>query len=61
MYLILLKNEDENKILSPCFLGPYLVVKDESPNVVIEKDNKNIVVHKNRTKRYYQKLSKILL
>ena len=49
--LIILKNEDGNKILGPCFLGHHLVIKDESSNIVVEGDNKNIVVRKNRTKR----------
>lgn len=52
--MILLKNEDGNKLMTPCFLGPYIVVKEDTPNVVVLKDNKEHVVHKNRTKLYIQ-------
>lgn len=51
--LVLVKNEIGNKIESPCFLGPYSVIEDESPNVKVMKGDKEIVIHKNRTKLYY--------
>lgn len=51
--MILVKNESGDKISSPCFLGPYEVVEDVSPNVKIIKDKKHMVIHKNRTKLFY--------
>lgn len=50
--LILIKNETGNKF-EPIYSGPYVVVKDKSPNVEILKNNKLELVHKNRTKPYY--------
>lgn len=52
--LILVKNETGSK-LDSLYLGPYKVVKDESPNVIIEKDGKLDSIHKNRTKLYLTK------
>lgn len=49
--LILVKNETGNKF-QPIYSGPYVVVKDESPNVQILKNNKLELIHKNRTKLY---------
>lgn len=51
--LVLVKNETGNKLQS-IYDGPYLVIKDVSPNVEILKDKgKTDLVHKNRTKLYY--------
>lgn len=50
--LILIKNEDCNK-LDNVFNGPFVVLKDDSPNVQILKNGKVELVHKNRTKLYY--------
>ena len=50
--MILLKNEDGNKLMTPCFLGPYVVDREDTPNVVVLKNNKEHIVHKNRTKLY---------
>lgn len=49
--LILIKNETGNK-LNSLYLGPYKVIKDESPNVLINKDGKIDTIHKNRTKLF---------
>lgn len=50
--LVLIKNETGTK-LDCVYDGPFVVVKDESPNVVIkDKSNVDKVVHKNRTKLY---------
>lgn len=48
---ILLKEEIGNK-LSPIYSGPYVVIRDLSPNVEIIKKGKIDLVHKNRTKLY---------
>lgn len=50
--MILVKNETGDKISSPCFLGPYEVLEDLTPNVKILKNNKVDLIHKNRTKLY---------
>lgn len=49
--MILVKNETGNK-LDSIYLGPYVVVRDLSPNVEIMKNGKLDVIHKNRTKLY---------
>lgn len=49
---VLLKNETGNKLSSPCFVGPYLVIEDVAPNVKLLVNNKEVLVHKNRTKPY---------
>ncbi|KAG7301395.1 hypothetical protein JYU34_014336 [Plutella xylostella] len=51
--LILIKNEGGNK-LDTIWIGPYVVIQDNSPNVIINKDNKIETVHKNRTKPYFK-------
>lgn len=48
---ILVKNETGNK-LSQLYLGPYTVIKEESPNVVIKVNGRSQLIHKNRTKLY---------
>lgn len=50
--LILVKNEVGNK-LNCVYSGPYVVIKDMSPNVEIMRNNKPDVIHKNRTKLYH--------
>ena len=50
---ILIRNNSGNK-KEPIFIGPHIVIKDKSPNVLIRVGNKLVEVHKNRTKRYYQ-------
>lgn len=50
--LVLLKNQIGNK-LDRIYNGPYVVVKDISPNVVILKNNKEFITHKNNTKMFY--------
>lgn len=50
--LVLVKMETGNK-LENLYSGPYLVVKDEAPNVHIIKNGKTDIIHKNRTKLYY--------
>ena len=49
--LIWIKNETGNK-LQNIYNGPYVVIKDVSPNVEIIKNGKKDIVHKNRTKLY---------
>lgn len=49
--LVLLKNESGNKQDS-IYLGPYVVLRDLSPNVEIIKNGKPELVHKNRTKLF---------
>lgn len=49
--LILIKNEIGNK-LDSLYLGPYEVIRDESPNVIINKNGKIDTIHKNRTKLF---------
>lgn len=49
--LILVRKETGSK-LDCIYDGPFVVVKDESPNVVIQCKGKLDVIHKNRTKLY---------
>lgn len=49
---LLIKNETGNK-LQPIFNGPFVVVREENPNVIIIKKNKEYIIHKNRTRHYY--------
>lgn len=49
--LILVRNETGSK-LDCVYEGPFVVIKDESPNVKIIRKNKIDVIHKNRTKLY---------
>lgn len=49
--LILVKNECIGKFNS-IYSGPFIVVKDISPNVQINKNGKLDIVHKNRTKLF---------
>lgn len=49
--LILVKNEVGNK-LNELYNGPYIVIKELSPNVLLNKNGKEVIVHKNRTKLY---------
>ena len=48
---VLLKSGSRSK-QEPIFNGPYLVVKDENPNLVIRIKNKEHKVHKTRIKPY---------
>ncbi|CAH2083624.1 unnamed protein product [Euphydryas editha] len=49
---VLLKNENRKKF-DPLYIGPYLVIKEISPNVIILFKGTEKTVHKNNTKLYY--------
>ncbi|KAH9640804.1 hypothetical protein HF086_001965 [Spodoptera exigua] len=48
---VLIKNENRNKLTS-IYSGPYIVVRDISPNVEILDNGKIKLIHKNRTKLF---------
>lgn len=53
-----MKNEECNNKFDNVYLGPFKVVRDESPNVKIINDKGKVdIIDKNRTKLYHKVLT----